>query len=75
MLAVLKQGKSFTKPQSTTWVLKEAPVTTASSPLESLAKKARLYLERVVHDHPGTPWAESAAKELKAPLGWAWDEK
>jgi hypothetical protein len=75
MLAVLKQGKSFQNPQSTTWVLKEGPVTSAASTLEGLAKKARRYLERVVHDHPGTPWAESAAKELKAPLGWAWEEK
>lgn len=33
-----------------------------------------MYLQRVVDDHPGTPWAMLAERELAVPLGWKWRE-
>ena len=35
-----------------------------------MATKAREYLNRVIKEHPGTPWASSAARELEGPIGW-----
>ena len=32
------------------------------------------YLNRVVDDHAGTPWALLAERELSAPMGWGWTE-
>ena len=36
--------------------------------------KALEYLNRVVNEHPGTPWAFLAQVELSDPLGWRWVE-
>jgi hypothetical protein len=44
------------------------------SALQKVADRAKMYLERVVKDHEGTPWAMLAAAELKDPLGWKWEE-
>jgi hypothetical protein len=48
---------------------------TVGSQTEKLAKQATMYLERVVKDHPGTPWALLASNELQNPLGYVWDER
>ncbi len=37
-------------------------------------EKSRLYLNRVIEDHPDTPWALLARAELDEPLGWYWRE-
>jgi hypothetical protein len=34
-----------------------------------------MYLTRVVNDHPDTPWAMLAERELKDPLSWTWTEE
>ena len=52
-----------------------AGIFVAASALESMAKKARTYLERVADEHNGTPWAVSATRELQTPLGWMWEEQ
>jgi hypothetical protein len=70
MLAVLKQGKNFTNPDSTRWVLEPADEIAASSALDKMAKNSRNYLNRVITEHPGTPWAELAQRELRHPAGW-----
>ena len=75
MLALLKRGRSFSKSDSTMWVLVPAPTLEADSRLENLADRARSYLDRVVAEHPDTPWAASAARELEMPIGWKWDER
>ena len=45
------------------------------SGIEKLGTKARMYLERVVREHPETPWAKIAARELETNVGWKWVEK
>jgi von Willebrand factor type A domain len=42
--------------------------------VKKLAKKATMYLKRVVDEHPHTPWALLAEHELSTELGWAWTE-
>jgi hypothetical protein len=45
-----------------------------NSVLDGMAKKARQYLEDVIKNHPGTPWAAAAQQELSQPIGWVWQE-
>jgi hypothetical protein len=73
MLAEAKQGRAFERPRSNTWILEPAADFPASS-LERLADEATDSLRRVVAEHPGTPWAMLAERELATPLGWRWDE-
>jgi hypothetical protein len=75
MLAQAKTGLKFKNEKNNTWVLAPADTITVGSQLEKLAQKSRMYLERVVNDHPGTPWALLAKKELDNPLGWEWKEE
>ncbi|MDX1964433.1 MAG: hypothetical protein SFX18_14875 [Pirellulales bacterium] len=75
MLAQLKSGKSFADPKHNTWELVPAENFSGDSQLNGLAKKSRESLKIVVERHPGTPWADIAAKELQSPCGWEWVEK
>lgn len=76
VLGQAKSGLVFKREDSDTWELAPSEELGAiSSRMEKLAGEARTYLERVVADHPGTPWAHIAAEELKVPLGYAWREK
>jgi len=76
VLGQAKSGLVFKHPDSDTWELSPSDELGAiSSRMEKLAGEARTYLERVVADHPGTPWAYIASEELKVPLGYAWREK
>jgi hypothetical protein len=76
VLGQAKSGLVFKHPDSDTWELAPSDeVGAISSRMEKLAGEARTYLERVVADHPGTPWAYIASEELKVPLGYAWREK
>jgi hypothetical protein len=74
MLAQAKQGMKFQQERSDTWELRPVAEVTISSALANDANAARTYLERVVAEHEGTPWAFDAAQELKVPMGWAWHE-
>lgn len=75
MLAELKRGKNFEKASSDRWILEPADSTDAGSAIKKLAESAREYLTRVISEHPGTPWATIAARELETPLGWKWTEQ
>jgi hypothetical protein len=75
ILAEAKQGMKFKDEKSDTWVLRPAKEVTINSALTKNAADARMYLERVVADHPDTPWAMEAKQELKDPMGWEWREK
>ena len=75
MLAEAKQGLKFKDEQSDTWELRPADSVTTGSALAKDAADAKLYLERVVAEHQGTPWALEAEEELRQPLGWKWEER
>ena len=74
MLARAKFGMQFQRPKSDTWVLRPSDVVNVGSRTEKFAEQAHEYLRRVIEDHPGTPWAFLAKRELGQPLGYAWDE-
>lgn len=78
MLALVKTKLKFDppknedSPQNNTWVLRPANTIETGSRGEKLAEKAKAYLERVIADHPDTPWALIAKRELTTPIGWSW---
>jgi Mg-chelatase subunit ChlD len=76
MLAVLKRGKNFQHPASKSWILEpHDDAIEAGSSIQAVVKKANQYLQRVIEEHPDTPWAEMAQRELETPLGWKWIEQ
>jgi hypothetical protein len=76
MLAQAKTGMKFKDAKSDTWVLQaSSDVSTVGSQTEKLAKQSKALLEKVVAEHPGTPWARVAAEELRTPLGYSWTER
>jgi hypothetical protein len=75
MLAAAKRGLKFKDPKNNTWVIVPSDQVSAGSQYQKVADKAKMYLERVVNDHPDTPWALLAKKELEQPLGWEWKEE
>ena len=70
MIAALKAGKGPKDVE--TYMLEPADSYETSSALRKMAEKSRMYLERVVKEHPGTPWARFAEDDLKVPMGWKW---
>ena len=80
MLALIKTKLKFDKPKdkntprNNTWVLHPADTIETGSQDAKLLAKAKSYLERVVQEHPDTPWAMLAARELETPLGWKWTQ-
>jgi hypothetical protein len=75
MLAQAKQGMTFKNERNDTWVLVPDRDIRVGSALEKQAQQARELLDRVVGDHPDTPWALLARRELGTPLGWRWTER
>ena len=73
-LAAAKTKKKFEDEKNNTWVLEPADKISTGSQAENMAAKARFYLERVIDQHPDTPWAMLAARELETPIGWEWKE-
>jgi hypothetical protein len=75
MIAALKRDSTFTNESSTTWMIEPADAYETESTIKKLAERAKTYLQRVIDEHPGTPWARIAEAELAAPMGWTWKEK
>jgi hypothetical protein len=76
MLGQAKAGMKFQKPDSDTWQLVPADdVSGVDSRTQKLAAQAKEFLQRVVTEHPGTPWALLAAEELETPVGYRWEER
>jgi uncharacterized protein YegL len=72
---MLKDQPKFKNPGSNTWKLVPADDINARDPqAKVVAEEARRLLKRVVTDHPGTPWAMLAQRELKDPFGFKWVE-
>ncbi len=77
MLAYAKRGMTFKDPKSDTWRLvpsDEVAMSQVGAQVSKQADEAREFLNRVVTDHPGTPWATIAAGELATPLSYEWQE-
>lgn len=75
MLAAAKRGLKPSDPKNNTWVLSPTNEITIGSQYTKLGERSKVYLNRVVKDHPGTPWAMLAERELKVPLSWKWQDK
>lgn len=74
MLAAAKRGLKLSDPKNNTFDLKPTEEISVGSTYAKLAERAKMYLNRVVKDHPGTPWAMLAERELKEPIGWTWKD-
>lgn len=75
MLAKAKTSLKPKDPKTNVWNLEPANTVNAGSRMSKFAEKARTYLQRVVDEHPGTPWALMAQRELDTPIGWQWVEE
>lgn len=75
MLAAAKRGLKPKDPKNNTWVLDPSDQVSVGSQFAKQAEKAKTYLTRVVSEHPGTPWAHLAERELANPLSWQWKEE
>lgn len=67
-------GKQFKDPRSNTWVLVPTNETTLQGQRSEFAAESKKYLQRVIEEHPDTPWALLAKYELQRPYGWEWGE-
>jgi hypothetical protein len=74
MLAAAKRGLKTRDPKNNTFTLKPADDVSVGSNYAKIAERAKMYLNRVIKDHPNTPWAELAKRELGEPLGWKWED-
>lgn len=75
MLANMKVSpKSFKSEKNNMWRLVPAGDILTGPSMRKAAASAKVYLKRVIDDHPGTPWAMLAERELSMELGWAWEE-
>lgn len=72
MLAKAKRGLQFDDAKNNTWVIVPDDEISVGSKWEREAALAKELLQEVVSEHPGTPWAHLASKELEVPLGWKW---
>ena len=75
MLAKAKLGMKFKDEKNNTWVLEPSDEVTISTKWKREAETARTLLENVVNNHPDTPWALLAQRELDVPIGWVWQEE
>lgn len=81
---MLKDPPKFSKPSSNAWRLTPDPEVHISDrtardnrlgeSATAAAEEAKMLLTRVVREHPGTPWALLAQRELKDDLGLRWRE-
>jgi hypothetical protein len=72
---MLRDQPKFKTPGSNTWKLVPSEEIRARDPqAKAVAAEAHRLLQRVVDEHPGTPWALLAKRELKDPFGFQWVE-
>lgn len=69
-----KNPRKFQSPASNAWRLVPETTIHYSDKASEVAKEAQDLLKKVVKEHPGTPWATLAARELKDPFGFKWVE-
>ncbi len=66
--------KAFSNEKMNMWRLVPSSTIDSGPDMRKAATTSKEYLKRVVDEHPGTPWAALAAKELSTELGWEWQE-
>lgn len=69
-----KDPQKFKDPKSNAWRLVPTEEILSGDKVEKVARETRALLQRVVDDHPNTPWALLAKRELKDPFGFKWQE-
>ncbi len=69
-----KDALKFENPKSNAWRLVPTEQILSGDKVERVARDTQAMLRRVVDDHPGTPWAVLANRELKDPFGFKWVE-
>jgi len=69
-----KDPLSFKIPGSNAWRLVGDDSDGYSDKVANAAKEARKLLKRVVEEHPDTPWALLAGRDLENPMGFKWVE-
>ncbi len=74
MLAQMKQAPlSFENPaQENQWLLVAGEEIDTGPQMRQAAEDARTYLARVIDEHPDTPFARIAERELSTDMGWRW---
>jgi len=71
---LIKDPPRFQDPKSNAWRLVPDAEVRYSDKAAAAGKEAEDLLRRVVEEHPATPWALLADRELKNPLGFKWAE-
>ena len=69
-----KDALKFQNPKSNAWRLVPSPEVRYSDKAAAAAKQAKELLNRVITEHPDTPWALLAKRELKDDFGFKWVE-
>jgi hypothetical protein len=69
-----KDALKFKDAKSNAWRLEPTEQILTSQKVADVAKETREKLQKVVDDHPNTPWALLAKRELKDPFGFRWVE-
>jgi hypothetical protein len=69
-----KDAPKFKDAKSNAWRLMPTEEILSGDKVANVAKETKVLLQRVVDDHPNTPWALLAQRELKDPFGFKWVE-
>jgi hypothetical protein len=74
MLAQMKQAPlAFENPaEQNQWMLVAGEEIDTGPQMRQAAEDARTYLKRVIDEHPDTPFARIAERELSTDMGWRW---
>jgi hypothetical protein len=71
---LVKDPPKFQNSRSNAWRLVPDHTIQYSEKAAAAGREAEALLRKVVEEHPDTPWALLAARELKDPLGFRWVE-
>jgi hypothetical protein len=69
-----KDAPKFKDAKSNAWKLVATEEVLSGDKVAKVAKETTTLLKRVIEDHPNTPWALLAQRELKDPFGFKWVE-
>ncbi|MFO0954875.1 MAG: vWA domain-containing protein, partial [Isosphaeraceae bacterium] len=69
-----RNPRKFSKPEANAWRLVPDREVRFNDRASAAAEQAEKLLKRVIDEHPSTPWALLAERELKDPFGFKWVE-